>query len=201
MILDAFGLLCSLGVVAFCSTGTKQSAYLYWLAGLVLGIIFINPAILALPWLPFVTIDPAQFSMLTFLVALWYMGNTRRMRIPLFMSGILTVLWISTLTIQGLPLFVASVFVIALTLLAIWATLHRTIYCNELIEEEAMGIIMVIAMLVAFVPEIVAGWDSAVNLQGGEIGSADTAGAMPVVLIISALFIILGAFYAQWKYK
>lgn len=201
MIIDVFALLCGFAVAAFAATAGDNTAWVRWLAGFVLAAMSINPAVLALPWQPLIGFDASQFAMLILLVACLVMNNYRRAAIPLFMAGVLSVIWISALTLQGLPLPAAFLFVIAISLVCIWASLHRRGFAGRLLEDEANILVLCFTLALIIIPGTLSGWESAVILQDREDTLSIYRDRLPIVLSISALFCVMGALFAMRKYR
>lgn len=201
MIIDLFALLCGLAVAAYTATANNHNAWFWWLAGFTLGMISVNPSLLALPWSSLLGFDAPQFAMLILLVSCWVVNNYRKSTIPLFMAGFLTVIWISVLNLQGLPIVAGAIFCIGLALFCIWVSLHKAEFSNRVLEDEANMIVLCFALVLVIVPATISGWESAVTLKNQELSLSAYRENLPVVLSISLLFIILGGFYANWKHR
>ena len=201
MIIDIFALLCGMAVTAFAATANDISALVKWLAGFILGAATINPVVLGLPWQPLLGFDATQFAMLILLVACSVMNNYRKATIPLFMSGVLAVIWISALGLQGLPRPAALVLVLAVSLYCLQASLTRHGFSGRQLEDEANIMVLLFALVLIIVPGTLSGWESAVILQDRDDTLSVYRERLPAVLSISVLFGIMGAFYARRKYR
>jgi len=201
MIIDVFSLFCGLAVMAYAATANRNAAWCWWLAGFLLGALAINPGVLGLPLAPWLGFDATQFAMLILLVSCWVVNNYRRSSIPVLMAGLLTVIWISTLGLQGLPTAAAVLYCGGASLFCLWASLHKPGFSSRRLEDEANMIVLGVALTLIIVPATLSGWESAVTLQDRDASLQTYRENVPVVLLIGAFFIILGGFYSTWKHR
>jgi hypothetical protein len=159
--------------------------------------------------------------LLGFVLAAWWLGTSRlpepafvgavgalvsvgvliwpRYRLPaLFVGGGLAWIWGLALAVQGVPL--AAAVGVALGVPAVvfpLATYHER-FSSRIVVDEALVIVAGLGLLLATVPTITAGWDSAVALRAAPVD----AGARPGrgwVLILALAIVLMGAAYSLWK--
>ncbi|MGV3591181.1 MAG: hypothetical protein ACO1PZ_05785 [Gammaproteobacteria bacterium] len=193
MTLQAFALLCSLTTLASAAT-VAQHAQLGWIAaGAIGGIVLLLPALLGLPFAPLLAFEPAQVALLLVLFALARLRGGIGPRTELVIGGVMAVVWLQALRAVGWPLIAALPFVVAATASAAFLGLKKN-FAPAQLQDDASIVVLAGGLLVALVPDIVAGWNSAQALQG----AADGAGASSAapVLWVAAGFVVLGAVFA-----
>jgi hypothetical protein len=194
MTLQAFALLCALTTLASVG-GAVRLAELAWLvAGLVAGLVLLLPGLLGLPFAPPVAFEPAQVALLLVLFALARLRGGIGPRTGLVLGGVLAVVWMQALRAVGWPLLAAGPFVIAVTALAALLGLSKKNFVTAQLQDDVSIVVLTGGLLVALVPDIVAGWNRAQVMQG-VAGEANALSAAPVVWV-AAGFVVLGAVFA-----
>ena len=197
MTAQAFALLCALATLS-CVAGAVRAAHaLYVAGGMLFGVVLLQPDALRLPFAPLVTVEPTQVALLLVLFALARLRGHVPPRLALSIGGLLAVIWFQALRATGWPSAFALPFVLGIVALAFGLGRRRTFYPATLQDDVAL-FVLAGGLLVALVPEIVGGWNSAQVLQGA--ADAAAAGSADVVWV-AAGFVVLGAVFAWWKSK
>ncbi|MGV3590960.1 MAG: hypothetical protein ACO1PZ_04670, partial [Gammaproteobacteria bacterium] len=115
------------------------------------------------------------------------------LRTGLVIGGMLAVVWLQALRAVGWPLFAALPFVCAATACAALLGAKKGFVTAQL-QDDASIVVLAGGLLVALVPDVMAGWNSAQVLQGAADG-ASASSAAPV-LWVAAGFVVLGAVFA-----
>lgn len=200
MELHAFTLLCGLGAVTGCAH-INQPGRLLWLWGLMLllGLVLFSPLTL-LPFAhPQVATQPSHTALLLVLAAAWLLRSARPWA-AVALGGLLGAQWITALLAVGYPLVFALGFPLSVSALTLGLSLQRRGFRNAALLQEALVMLLGVALVIALVPELIAGWRSATALQGIDAG-ADTATAGGGSVLVTVLCVLLGILYARWKYK
>ena len=203
MEIPAFALLCSLCAAAF-SAGAVHRAHLgYWLGGLLLFVALCAPFT---PWARagvVLTVEPQQFAGALALAGFLLLKSPGRAGISVFLGGAAAALWFVALTAQGLPPALGLSLATILPLAALLGAIHRPGFAAARYREEALVIVLVLALAVALVPGALDGWRSAVGLKAVEVTPTTEAVAAggQTALLVAGLFIILGCIYASWKHR
>lgn len=195
---QAFALLCALGNVTFIATANRPQQAGPWLMGCLLGLFLVNPGWLGLPLAPLLAVEPTQTALLIFLLAF---ARIRKPSLgwPLqFGAGLLAALWMLALVTQGYPEPLVGVQMVAVSLVTWFAVLRRPRFRTPQLLEDALLIVMAVALALAVVPEVLTGWRAAVGLQAAGMGEAEETGNY-AVLVVAAGFGLLGIVYAKWK--
>jgi hypothetical protein len=195
MTLQAFALLCALATLASVAGAVRPAQLTYVLAGIAVSTALMIPALVGLPLAPLVTVEPTQVALLLALFALARLRNKVDVRIALFVGGALAVVWLQALRGTGWPLFAAFPFVMGVVAIAAFAGLQRNFF-PALLQEEVALLMLAGGLIVALVPGVLEGWDSAEALQGSMAAEAE---AGTKVVWIAAGFVVLGALFAWWK--
>lgn len=193
MTLQAFALLCALTTLASAGAVTRRAQLGWIVAGVFGGAVLLLPALLGLPFAPLLAFEPAQVALLLVLFALARLRGGISPRSGLVIGGVMAVVWLQALRAVGWPLFAALTFVAATTASAALLGLKKS-FAPAQLQDDASIVVLAGGLLVALVPDIVAGWNSAQVLQG----AADGAGASSAapVLWVAAGFVVLGAVFA-----
>lgn len=194
MSLQAFVMLCALTTLASAGAALRL-VHLAWIAaGAIAGAVLLMPGLLALPFAPLLAFEPAQVALLLVLYALARLRSGIGLRTGLVIGGVLAIVWLQALRAVGWPLFAAVPFVFVVTALAALLGLRKKNFVTAQLQDDISIVVLAGGLLVALVPEIVAGWNSAQALQGAA-GEANAASAAPVVWV-AAGFVVLGAVFA-----
>lgn len=197
MTVQAFILLCALTTLASAGAAARI-AHLGWIAaGFVAGLVLLLPALLGLPFAPLLAVEPTQVALLLVLYALARLRGGIGLRTGFVIGGVLAVVWAQALRATGWPLFAALPFVAIVTALAAWLGVKKEEFVTAQLQDDVSIVVLAGGLLVALVPDIVAGWNSAQVMQGGA-GAVDAAAATREIWI-AAGFVVLGAVFAWWK--
>lgn len=194
MTLQAFALLCALTTLASVGAALRPAQLAWSAAGAIAGIVLLVPGLLALPFAPLLAFEPPQVALLLVLYALARLRGGIGPRTGFVIGGILAIVWLQALRAVGWPLFAAMPFVFVVTALAALLGLRKKHFVTAQLQDEVSIVVLTAGLLVALVPEIVAGWNSAQALQGAA-GDAKALPAAPVVWV-AAGFVVLGAVFA-----
>lgn len=197
---QAIALLCALATLASVSGAARHSQLGWVCGGIIAGAALMLPGLLALPFAPLVTVEPAQIALLLSLFALARLRGSVGTRLVLFIGGMLAVIWLQSLRGVGWPLFAALPFMLCVVTIAAMLGLKQKFF-PAVLQDEVAVMLLAGGLLVALVPGILNGWDSAEALQGGP--AADSAAGTHVVWVVAG-FVVLGATFtwvksAWWK--
>jgi hypothetical protein len=200
MEVQAFALLCALGLVTFLSSVTRASQIGWFLAGVLAGVMLLGPSLVLLPWQPLLSSDPGQVSLLLFMLCFARLGNfVVRDYLLMLVAGVLAVIWLQALGALGYPSLFALLLVGATSFTALAGSLYRPNFRTAFLLDEALLIVMVYALALAIVPGAMSGWDAAVGLKSNVAEKTAAAERDFAVLWLAAGFAVLGAAYARWK--
>ena len=115
-------------------------------------------------------------------------------------GGMLAAFWIDMLIRQGYPVVPVMAMVTGFALVAFLGSVYRSGFVSPPVLDEALIIILLMALFVAIIPDAISGWQSATSLQGIGAGRETQAGN-PVVILLTISFVLLGSLYAGWKYR
>ena len=180
-------MLSALGAAIFATTtaGRRNSIHAIWL-GFGASAVLIRPE--ALP-------DPAWTGCtVAAIAALQIFRPDVRLLAPLC-SGALAGFWSVLLQIQGLPLPAAVILAAALPAVSAFLAIRRPLFAPESLRQEAMLAMVALGLAVAVIPEVSAGWHSALALNRAETDSSNQIIAN-WVLVLSAASVVLGGFYS-----
>ena len=186
LLFTALLMLCGLGAAIFATTGATTRETLRFLAvGFGAGSIFIRPD--ALP-------DPAWAGCIVAGTAALQVFRPDVRWPGLLCGGALAGFWTALLQIQGLPLGAAMLLAAAVTAVAAYLAQTRPEFAPEALREEAMVALVALGLAVAVIPEVSAGWQSALALnREGKDSSNQIIGNW--VLVLSAASVVLGGLY------
>ena len=193
-----FALLCGLGTVGFTACADRGKQGIYWLAGFVGLFVLIRP----LGIFPFnnglLAVNPTQIAMVLALAAFLKLQKTHLIPHAAVFGGMLAAFWIDMLIRQGYPTVPVITMVTGVALLAFLGSVYRSGFVSPPVLDEALIIILLMALFVAIIPDAISGWQSATSLQGIDAGQGAQTGNPGVLLLIFS-FVILGSLYAGWK--
>jgi hypothetical protein len=195
MTLQAFTLLCALATISCVAGATRRSQFAFIGGGVVAGTVLMLPSALGLPFAPLLAVEPSQVALLLVLFALARLHGDVGVRRGLFLGGMLAVVWLQALVGTGWPWFAAGPFIAAVVAVAAGYGLKQTFFPPQLQDEVAL-LVLAGGLLLALVPGMLGGWDSAQALQG-EV--AARAASVNNVVWVAAGFVVLGAVFAWWK--
>lgn len=155
-------------------------------AGFVIALILIRPE--ALP-------DPGWTGCLVAgVAALQIFRPDVRLLAPLC-GGALAGMWSTLLRIQGLPLPAALLLAGIVPAVSLYLAARRPGFAPDALREDAMLAMVALGLAVATIPQVSAGWQSALALNREEKNSANTIIAN-WVLVLSAASVVLGGLYS-----
>lgn len=184
-----FWILCGFGAAVFATTATNG-----WQGRLGLALGFAAAAIGARPGhLP----DPAWAGGLTALAVVFHIFRPGRRVLAAACGGVLAGLWCSLLQMQGVPLAPALALAIALPVASALLAARRPAFAPPELQEEALLIVLGLALVVAVFPSVREGWRSAVALNLAMERNSAVAPAWGLLLGASAA--VLGGFFSFWR--
>jgi hypothetical protein len=189
LLFTALLMLCGLGAAIFATTGAGKRETLGFLAlGFVAAAIFIRPE--ALP-------DTAWAGCIAAGVAALQIFRPDVRWLALLCGGALAGFWSALLQIQGLPLGSAMVLAGIVPAVSGFLVQRRHEFAPESLREEAMLAMVALGLAVAILPEVSAGWQSALALNREAAGSSSQNQIIANwVLVLSAASVVLGGLYA-----
>ncbi len=113
-------------------------------------------------------------------------------------GGLLAGLWISVLQLQGLPFVPALVVGVAMPAVSAFFSMRRPDFATQTLREESLILLIVLGLAVAMVPEVTAGWRSALELKAVPLGVESPDGVAWVFLVGGACA-LFGGMYSLWR--
>jgi hypothetical protein len=129
------------------------------------------------------------------LIAALFLGRPKTTILPGVCGGFLAALWSALLQIQGLPRLAALTVAGIVAATSVYLATKRASFAPDALKQEAMLVMIVLGLAVAVIPEISAGWQSALALNREERNSAEQIIAN-WVLVLSAVSVVLGGLYS-----
>lgn len=112
-------------------------------------------------------------------------------------GGAAAALWGRYLEVLGLPAWFAVPMAVAVTAVAVWLSVVRPVFAPVRLREEGLLLVLALGLAVAFLPELVVGWQSASVLNAGSLQDPLTAGQPAVwALVAAAAAAVAGGFVA-----
>jgi hypothetical protein len=187
LLFTALLMLCGLGAAIFATSisGRRNSFHAIWL-GFGSAAVLIRPE--ALPnagWTGCIVAGVA---------ALRIFRPDVRLLTPLC-AGALAGLWSVLLQIQGLPWPAAIAAAASVPALSAFLSIRSPAFAPEALREEAMLAMLFMGFAVAVIPEVSAGWQSALALNREDSASTNRILAN-WVLVLSGASIVLGGLYS-----
>ncbi|MEP7310864.1 MAG: hypothetical protein ABJA98_35655 [Acidobacteriota bacterium] len=113
-------------------------------------------------------------------------------------SGALAALWASLLHVQGLPQPIAMASGAALPIASAYLSLRTPAFAPPLLQEEGLVAVLAIGIMVAVLPAVAQGWQSAIALNLADKGAS--LPQMPAWLMsFVGASMILGALSSLWR--
>jgi hypothetical protein len=183
-------MLCGLGTAVFAATsaGNRVAA-----AG------FIPAFVAAAFWMRPNRIPDAAWVGTT--VAIAAIIGILRPRIKLnsaICSAALAALWAVLLEVQGMPTAAAVALAFAVPAVSMYLTITRPAFAPQVLQEDALLAMFAMGLTVAMIPDIAAGWGSALALNRQEQDTTNQVIAT-WILVLSAASVVLGGLYALLK--
>ena len=115
-------------------------------------------------------------------------------------GGAAAALWGRYLEDLGLPAWFAIPVAVAVTAVAIWLSVVRPVFAPVRLREEGLLLVLALGLAVAFLPELVVGWQSASALNVGSLQDPLAAG-QPAAWALGAAAAAAGAggLAAAWR--
>ncbi|HEU4618957.1 MAG TPA: hypothetical protein VFV10_13030 [Gammaproteobacteria bacterium] len=113
-------------------------------------------------------------------------------------AGLAAALWAGVMQVQGLPALPAAAVAALPPAAAALLARRSGRFAPAGLREEALALVVVLGLLVALVPEVVAGWRSA-SAFGSTPQEAARAGGTAWMLAAASLCAVGGALYALWR--
>ena len=192
LLFTALLMLCGLGAAIFATTGaTKRETLRFLAVGFAAGVIFIRPEALPAPaWAGCIAAASAVLQL--FRPDVRWPG--------LLCGGALAGFWSALLQIQGLPLGAAIILAAAVTAMSGYLAQRRPEFAPEVLREEAMVLMVALGLAVAVIPEVSAGWQSAIALNREATDSANQNQIIANwVLVLSAASVVLGGLWGAMR--
>lgn len=114
-----------------------------------------------------------------------------------FASGAAAALWSRYLEVLGLPVWITVPVAAAMPAVAVWLSAVRPVFAPPRLREEGLLLVVALGLAVAFLPELVVGWQSASALNTGSLRDPSTV-AQPAAwaLVAAAAAAVAGGFVA-----
>ena len=189
LLFTALLMLCGLGTAIFATTAARKRGALAALGlGFATGAVLIRPDVLPnASWTGGIVAGVA---------ALQIFRPDVRFLAPLC-GGALAAMWSALLQIQGLPPVAALILAGIVPALSAYLSGRREAFAPESLREEAMLALVVTGLVVAMIPEVSAGWRSALALNREEESALAASQFLSGwVLVLSAASVVLGGLYS-----
>jgi hypothetical protein len=190
MLIQALGLLCGLGAATFSAVAaTKRS---------VVGLCFVGAFALTALWTGLERVPNLSFVGTTVVIV----GTLQLARSGFFpltatSAGILSAVWISVLRTQGLGLILAVILAVGVPAVSMLLALRAPMFAPVPMFEEALLLLVSLAIVTAASPVIQSGWETARALNVPYAGGENTVSASGVFWVGTAA-IGLGGCYGFW---
>jgi len=180
-------MVCGLGAAIFATTASDRVGGRLALAlGFAVAVVFIRP-----PMLP----DAAWTGLIAAAVGgLEIFRRDARWLAPLF-GGALAGLFAALLQSLGVPSVIAITVAGTVPAVSVYLAWRQTAFAPEALREEAMALMIALGLSVAIIPEVAAGWQSALALNRTE-GNSSNLIIANWVLVLSAVSVFLGGLYS-----
>lgn len=196
-------LLCAVAAVTFCAGANGRISLIPATVGYILAtFLFLTPPLL--PSLSFpsfsLVVQPTQLAVVLAMVAGYGLLASHRSGVLMVFGGIAAAYWSAMLDSQGIPLAAAIAGPVLVSLASVFCTLSRPGFASLQLRDEALVIVMVLALAQAIVPTVMDAWRSAAVFQDAAL-TYDNGRETLLVLTQMALFFVLGALYQGWIFK
>lgn len=184
----ALAMLCSLAAVAFVALDTTRRGAGAVAIGFVLGAVAARPD--RLP-------DPVWVGAIVAALAAAAVMRPRAGTLAAAAGGVLGGIWISLLQVEGLSMAAAVAVAVASIAVSLFFSRRKPDFAPDVLREEALLVVFVLAVMVAAAPGIAAGWQSAavLNLQQKEVPSQ----IVPAwILLLTLGAAAIGGLYTVW---
>ncbi len=194
-IFTALLMLYGLGPASFAAAAAgRRGALAALFAGFGGAAIWISPRVLP---------DPGWIGSIAALAAAVELFRRRFRWLAPLCGGALAASGSALLQIQGLPPYAALPAAAALPAISAYLAVRRKEFAPAELREEAMLVTIALGLAVAIIPEMSAGWRSALALNR-EQGDSSNVIIADWVLVTTAVSLVLGGFHAllrrRWMY-
>lgn len=185
----ALWMLCALGAAVFAAAARTVRARGAIAAGFVLAAALISPA--AVP-------DATTVGVLAAGAAAVYLFRPRLALIGVAFGGALAGILASLLQLQGLPVLLSLPAAAALLVVPMTLAAARPRFAPDVLCDEGLLAIGVLAVAVAVLPGVLDGWHAAANLAA--TSDRETVASVPMwTLALLLTSTCLGALYSSWS--
>ena len=176
------GLLSLLGAVVFGAAGVPRGAVARR------GIWFFPAAgfLVAWPVASGIGADSMAAGATAVAVALAALLGRPPLQVVSFASGAAAALWSRYLEVLGLPVWIAVPAAAAMPAVAVWLSAVRPVFAPPRLREEGLLLVVALGLAVAFVPELVVGWQSAAALNTGSLRDPSTVAPPAAWALVAA---------------
>ena len=144
------------------------------------------------------TIDASWIGGIVVLVAAWQLGRPGRALAMIGAAGALAGLWALLLQAIGLPGFLAVPGAAFAPIVSAYLSMRISRFAPDLLREEAMLAVLILALVVGMAPTVSQGWQSALALNMTEKGGASTPVPLWMLSLVGASM-TLGGLYSLWR--
>lgn len=197
--LQAQVLLAVLAILALGADARRVRDAVPWLLGIVVGLLLCGPwpgrggqALLG--------VEPQQLGLLLGLLALARVAGRLRPWQSLLAAGFCAGPLLQGLLLLAWPLPLAAVFLAGILTAAFACSVWHVAYRHAGIQEEACLALLAGGLLLAVVPGLPEGWQTALGLQQQDTSGMAASFREPWVFWITALCLVLGGLRCRWKY-
>lgn len=113
-------------------------------------------------------------------------------------GGMLAGLWFAVMQLQTLAFMPALLIAVTAPCLTIWFAVRRKRFIPLTISEESLSITIVLGLALAFIPDLVSGWQSAIVLNRDAMNAESHPLSLWIIIVIAGS-LILGSLYAARK--
>ena len=141
--------------------------------------------------------DPMAVGVTATAIALAALLGRPPFYVASFASGAAAALWSRYLEVLGLPVWITVPVAAAMPAVAVWLSAVRPVFAPPRLREEGLLLVVALGLAVAFLPELVVGWQSASVLNTGSLRDPSTV-AQPAAwaLVAAAAAAVAGGFVA-----
>jgi len=187
LLFTALLMLCGLGAAIFATTASDRAGgVLALIGGFVVTAVFVHPQ--AVP-------DPAWTGSIAAGVGAFELFRRQARWLTPLCGGALAGLCAALLRSQGWAPAIALLIAALIPGVSACFAWRRKDFAPEALREEAMAFMIALSLSVAIIPEVMAGWQSALALNRTE-GNSTNLIIANWVLVLSAVSVFLGGLYS-----
>ena len=191
MLLHALAILCGLGVAVFASLPCRHDA----VGGAVFAVVFVVSAVLLGEVR---AIEPVAIALAIAVPAGLLLWQPRYALAAVCGGGLAAGLWLMLLRLQGLPLLLAVLIVVAVAATSFIARRRLAHFAPAHLLEEALLILCLLGVVLAAAPAVDAGWQAARQLTATPVSSAPEFAA-PWAVGLAVACLVGGGVFAIWR--